>query len=395
MRTHRRTTLVAPLVVVTLAAILSACGSSGSSHSASASSGSASASASAASASASTGSASGKPFKVAFIYAGDPSSGSWDHAHDLARQTVQQHFGGKVQTSYKASVPQNNQAAQVIDGLVQAGNKVIFATSFGYNKFMEQAAAKYPDVKFLQMEQEKLMGNLGAYDIAEEDGFYPAGMMLAAASKSGEIGFVGSFPVPAILRVVNALQLGAQQVNPNAHVRPVWTNSWYDPSKERQAAESLLSSGADTLTDDVGDPAVAQDAASHTVPYVGINVDTHTFAKQAYVTGVTFNYAPYYISQIQSAMNGAWKSRSAYLRMDDGGIVLARYGPSYQDVKPADRKRINAVIAKIKGGWQPFTGPIKDQAGQIKVAANQAVPFGGLESMNWYVQGVSGAKNAS
>jgi basic membrane protein A len=262
---------------------------------------------------------------------------------------------------------------------------------------MEAAARKHPDVKFLQMEQPTLMKNLGAFDLSEEDGFYVAGMMLAAATKHGHIGFVGSFPVPAIVRVVNALQLGAREINPKATVRTVWTNTWYEPAKERQASQSLISSGAEALTDDVGDPVPGQVAEDARVPWVGINVDQSSFAPTSWLTGVVFNYGPYYIQQAKAAMDGTWKPSQSYLRMSDDVVQLAPLGKRYdQEVSAADRKKIDARRKAIASGKQwVFTGPLRDQKGKLRVPAGKRMSIPELQSMNWLVEGVVGSTGKS
>src|SRR6266571_8044371 len=87
-------------------------------------------------------------YKAAWIYVGPHNDGGWSQAHDQGRLYVQRKLGSKVQTTYKEKVPEGPQVAQVIDSLVHDGNKIIFATSFGFQNAMAAAAKKHPDVKF-------------------------------------------------------------------------------------------------------------------------------------------------------------------------------------------------------------------------------------------------------
>ena len=190
-----------------------------------------------------TGSAAHKaqaaPVKAAWIYVGPHNDGGWSQAHDAGRLYVQKQLGSKVITTYKENVPEGPQVAQVIDSLVRDGNKIIFATSFGFGDAMFAAAKKYPDVKFEHATGYKSAKNFANYFGAGEDAIYLSGMAAGAATKTGVIGYVVPFPIPEVIRHANAFALGAQATHPGAKVKLVWTKSWFDMAKEKKAAESL------------------------------------------------------------------------------------------------------------------------------------------------------------
>ena len=209
------------------------------------------------------------PYKVGFILDGPLNDEGFDTAINLGMQQVTHSFGSKVQVNYKLNVPESPQSTQVIDSLVQSGDQMIFATSFGYHTYMAAAAKEYPNVKFIQYESTELAKNLSESYIGIDQAWYLAGMAAGALTKTNKLGFVASFPIPALLIQVNGFELGARAVNPKATTRVLWMNSWYNPSNETQAAHSLASSGCDVLADGNDDPAVVEAGESLGLPVVG------------------------------------------------------------------------------------------------------------------------------
>src|ERR671936_133434 len=186
-------------------------------------------------------------FKAAWIYVGPHDDGGWSQAHDKGRLYVQDALGSKVETTFKENVPEGPQTCQVIESLVRDGNKIIFATSFGFQKCMVSEAKKHSDVYFEQATGTAQSKNLAEYFGAGEDAIYLSGMAAGAASKKGVLGYVVPFAIPEVIRHANAFALGAQATHRGAKVRLIWTNSWFDPTKEKRAAQSLVSAGSDVL----------------------------------------------------------------------------------------------------------------------------------------------------
>ena len=227
------------------------------------------------------------PLEAAWIYVGPHNDGGWSQAHDNGRLYVQKKLGSKVKTTYKESVPEGPAVTQVIEGLIRDGNKIIFATSFGYQGAMAAAAKKYPDIKFEMATGTQVLPNMAEYFGAWEDSIYLSGMAAGAATKKNLIGYVVPFPIPEVIRHANAFALGAQAINPKAKVRLVWTKSWFDLKKERQAAESLVAAGADVLGQNVDSPAAGQYAQEKGIPWVGYDSDASKFAKDVWRPSTT------------------------------------------------------------------------------------------------------------
>jgi len=328
-------------------------------------------------------------FKAAWIYVGPHNDAGWSQAHDQGRLYVQKALGSKVQTTFKENVPEGPQTCQVIDSLVRDGNKIIFATSFGFQTCMASEAKKFPNVDFEQATGTLQSKNLAEYFGAGEDSIYLSGMAAGAATKKGVIGYVVAFPIPEVIRHADAFALGAQSVNPGVKVKLVWTNSWFDPAKEKKAAESLHSAGADVLGQNVDSPATGQFAESAGIPWVGYDSNARKFAPKSWLTAAVYNWGVYYLPRVKAAMNGTWKTGFYYGNIKDHFTDIAPFGPS------VSAKTKAAIAAKkaalISGRFYEFAGPISDQNGKLRVAKGHRLTVKDLYAVNWLVRGVIGS----
>ena len=326
-------------------------------------------------------------FKVAWIYVGPHNDAGWSQAHDDGRLAVQKALGSKVQTTYKENIAPGPQLQQTVASLVQQGYKMIFGTSYGF--FDKKLAAKYPDVLFEQATGTDTAKNLSEYFGAGEDTIFLSGMAAGAASKSGHLGLVVAFPIPEVIRHSNAFTLGAQLTHPGATVRLVWTLNWFDPPKEKKAAESLVSAGADVLGQNVDSPATGQLAESKGIPWVGYDANAQKFAPKSWLTAALYDWGIYYTKRVKEAMAGTWKSGFYYGGIKDGFTLLAPYGPS---VSAATKTKIAAKKqAMASGSFNVFTGPLYDQSGKLRVPKGKTLTVNDLYAMNWLVKGVIGS----
>jgi len=328
-------------------------------------------------------------FKAAWIYVGPHTDGGWSQAHDAGRLKVEKALGSQVKTTYKENVPEGPQVAQVIESLIRDGNKMIFATSFGFQTAMVAAAKKHPDVYFEMATGTAMSKNMAEYFGASEDAIYLSGMAAGAATKKGTLGYVVPFPIPEVIRHANAFVLGARAMRPNAKVRLVWTHSWFDPKKERQAAESLVSAGSDVIGQNVDSPSAGQYAQSKKIPWVGYNSNAQKFAPTSWLTAAIYDWGVYYVPRVKAAMNGTWKTGFYYGTLKDKFVGLAPYGPK------VSAKTKAAIAAKkkalINGTFYEFRGPLYDQSGKLRVKKGQKLTVKELYAMNWLVKGTIGS----
>ncbi len=337
----------------------------------------------------STARSSATPIKAAWIYVGPHNDGGWSQAHDKGRLYVQKALGKNVVTTFKEKVPEGPEASQVIDSLVRDGNKIIFATSFGYMDQMEAAAKKYPDVYFEHATGYKSGKNFANYFGASEDAIYLSGISAGTATKTGVVGYIVPYPIPEIIRHANAFALGVLYAHPGAKVKLIWTKAWLDPAKEKKAAESLASAGADVIGQNVDGTAAGQFAESKRLPWVGYNNYSRKFAPTSWQVAAIYNWGPYYLKRVKAAANGTWKTGSYYGSINDGLIGLSPYGPK---VTAATK----AMIAKkkgeiVSGKFYEFQGPLYDQAGKLRVPKGKRMTLPEILSMDWLVKGVEGS----
>ena len=328
-----------------------------------------------------------KVVKAAWVYVGPKNDGGWTTAHDNGRLAVEEQFGDQVETDYVESVPEEPAAAaRAIEGFARKGYDIIFTTSFGFMDPTLEIAKKYPDVLFEHCSGFKSAENMANYFGAMEEAKYLAGMAAGAATENGQLGKVNAFPIPEVIRLTNAFMLGARSVNPDATMKVVFTNSWFDPPKEKSAAESLLDAGADVLTQDVDSPATGQVAGAAGADWVGYNSDASQFAPQAWLTAPVWDWSGYYIDRVQAVIDGSWKSGSYYGDLSDGIVDLAPYGEGVdsktKDLIAAMRKRIEADQFEV------FQGPVRDQGGEVVVAEGESPPLEDLLSMDYFVEGI-------
>lgn len=334
----------------------------------------------------STANAEEKEMKVGFVYVSPIGDAGYSYAHDVGRQAVEAMDG--VTTSYVESVPEGPDSERVILNMARKGYDVIFATSFGYMDPMLKVAKQFPKVAFLHCSGFKQSENMGNYFGRMYQARYLSGIVAGKMTKSNIIGYAAAFPIPEVIRGINAFTLGAQSVNPDATVRVVWTKTWYDPATEKEAAKSLLDVGADIIAQHQDSPGPQEAAEEKGVYSIGYNSDMSTFAPKAHLTAPVWNWGPYYTKVVDEVRKGTWKAESAWPGLAEGIVELAPYGPMVpQDVQDL----VNGVKEDIASGKKKvFVGPIKDQKGAVKIADGAVVPDGDLLGMTWFVEGVVG-----
>lgn len=333
-----------------------------------------------------SGSLSAKEMKVGFIYVSPVGDAGWSYAHDLGRQAVEELDG--VTTSFVEAVPEGPDAERVIQNMARKNFDIVFATSFGYMDPMLKVAKQFPKTVFMHCSGFKSADNMGNYFGRMYQARFLSGMVAGAMTESNTIGYVAAFPIPEVIRGINAFTLGAQSVNADATVRVVWTKTWYDPATEKEAAKSLLDVGADVIAQHQDSPGPQEAAQEKGVYSIGYNSDMTAFAPKAHLTAPIWNWGPYYQSVVKSVQDGTWKSSSAWPGMETGIVDLAPFG---EMVPQEIRQMVNAKKAEIASGdTDVFIGPIKDQQGKVRIADGVQADDKSLLGMTWFVEGVIG-----
>jgi basic membrane lipoprotein Med (substrate-binding protein (PBP1-ABC) superfamily) len=277
-----------------------------------------------------------------------------------------------------------------MEKMIADGTKLIFPTSYGYLDPALRVAKRHPDVVFVHCGGFKSSDNLGTYFAYIHEPMYVSGIVAGKTTKTNKLGFVAAHPIPQVLRNINAFTLGARSVNPDVTAHVVWTNSWYDPATEAEAAKGLIDLGADVLTMHQDSPlTVVQTAEANGVYSVGYHADLHTFAPKGWLTGAEWDWGPLYAKIAQSVKAKSWKSEQLRSGMDGGSVKLARFGPAVsreaQDAATAMTEKI------VKGEYVVFQGPLKDRDGMLRIEEGKKPDFDWMEKMDWFVEGVQGS----
>jgi basic membrane protein A len=327
--------------------------------------------------------------KVGFIYVGPVGDSGWTYAHDLGRQYLVKKLGNKVQTNYIENIRETQEAADIMRSLADRGYKLIFIPNFGYMDPALRVAAQFPNVVFMDCSGYKTAKNLGTYFGRMYQPRFLSGMIAGAMTKTNKIGYVAARPVSEVIRGINAFTLGVQAVNPNAKVHVIWTNTWYDPATEKEAALSLLSLGCDVLAQHQDSPATLQAAQEKGAYAIGYNTDMSKFAPNAYLTAPIWNWGPFYVKTAEQVLNGTWKTEQYWGGMKDNTVDLA---PMSKLVPESVQKLVLQVKGDIiSGRFRVFEGPIYDKNGKLQVKPGEIISDVDLMNMNWFVQGVAGS----
>jgi len=331
---------------------------------------------------------SAEPTKVGFVYVGPIGDHGWTYRHDVGRLAVEKAFGDKVKTTYVESVNEGPDAERVIQQLASSGHDLIFTTSFGFMNPTVKVAKRFPNVKFEHATGYKRAKNVSTYMARFYEGRYVAGVIAGKMSKSNIIGYVGSFPIPEVVRGINSFFLGARSVNPKITVKIVWVSTWYDPGKEGDAAKTLIDQGADIITQHTDSPAPIQVAENRGVFGFGQASDNIKFAPKAQLTAIIDDWNGYYVARTKAVMDGSWSTLNTWGGLKDGMVVMAPYTNMPEDVAKLAQDTADAIES---GKIHPFQGPIKDQNGKVAVKAGEVMGDDVLVGMNYYVEGIEGS----
>jgi simple sugar transport system substrate-binding protein len=326
--------------------------------------------------------------KIGFVYVGPVGDYGFSYRHDIGRQAVEAHFGDRISTTYVESVKEGADAERVIRQLASSGHGLIFTTSFGFMNPTIKVAKRFPDVKFEHCTGYERADNVATYMGRWYEGRYIAGVIAGKMSKSGTIGYIGSFPIPEVVRGINAFTQGLHSVNPEARVKVVWASTWYDPGKEADAAKALIDQGADIILQHTDSPAPLQVAEQRGIFGVGQASDMIKFAPKAQLTAIIDTWDAYYIARTQAVLDGTWASADTWGGLGDKLVEMAPYTNMPAEVA-ALAKETEEKIAS--GSFHPFAGPVVDRDGKQRAAAGETLDDGTLLSMNWFVQGVEGS----
>jgi len=331
-----------------------------------------------------------EPLKIGFVYVAPVSDVGWVYQHDEGRKAVEAALGARVKTTYVENVAEGPDAERVIRDLAATGHKLIFTPSFGYMEPTLKVAQEFPDVKFESITGYKTAPNVAVANARYYEGRYLAGIAAARMTKSNKAGYVAGFPIPEVLQGINAFALGMRSVNPQAEVKVVWLNTWFDPTRERDAAMTLFNQGVDVIAFHTASSAVMVAAQERGKLAVAYHSDMRKIAPDAQIVAVTHQWGKYYTKRAQAVLDGTWKSGNVWGGVKQGMIKLEGFGPK---VPKAVQQEVLARQKEIASGkLHPFHAKLAvlDNQGKEVIAPGQTLSDEQILKMNYLVQGVQG-----
>jgi basic membrane lipoprotein Med (substrate-binding protein (PBP1-ABC) superfamily) len=343
------------------------------------------------SSSSSSGSAAKGKETIGFLYVGPHNDFGYNQAAYQGSLAVKKAFPG-AKVLQAENVPETAEAERVMEKMIRDGATIIFPTSFGHLGPAMNVARRHPKVTFLHMGGLKNASNLGTYFGTIYDTQYAVGQAAGMASRTGKLGYVVAFPIAQTLLNINAFERGAQSVNPKAKTYVVFTGNWCDPGKQAEATNSLIDQKVDVMEQHQDcTKTVVQTAERRGVDSTGYHADASSLAPKGWLTGSEWNWGPLMVQMVKTVEDGKFQG-SPYagiyrVGVPSGVIKLAPFGAA---ATPAIRTKVTATLDKLKTGWVPFQGPIKDQSGKVRVPAGVTPNRHDLESTDYLVEGVIG-----
>ena len=327
--------------------------------------------------------------KIGFMYVSPIGDGGWTFQHELGRKAIQEKFGDKIETSMVESVPESADAERVMRDMIGQGNKLVFATSFGYQDFVQKVAADAKDVKFEHATGYKTADNAAVYDTKTFEGAYLAGIVAGAMTKTKTVGVVASVPIPEVVRNINSFVLGAQSIDPSIKAKVVWVNEWFAPPKESEAATSLINGGVDVMYQNTNSPAVLKTAEERGARAFGKDGDMSAFAPKAHLGSAVIDWTPYYTKVVEDTLAGKWQTGNFWWGVKEGAIDLKKIA---DDVPQEIKDKVEKARAGLKdGSFAVWTGPIKNNAGKEVLETGKVGDDAFLRGINFYVNGIEGS----
>ena len=335
--------------------------------------------------------AGGEVLKIGFVNADAVDASAWAAAHYEGVEYLKKNVDG-IEVVWVENVPDSGaDGMAVIQQLVEEGCKMIFATSY-YVELMKESAAKYPDISFYlcQGGTDVITDNLGIYDVRNYEAVFLTGYLAGCMSEGDVLGYVATQPMPTVLRALNGFALGVKYARPNAVVKTVFTNTWYDVTAEKEATNALMDAGATVIGMHTNTSAVSQTAQDRGGYCIGFTIDMKDFAPKAVLTSFLWKWGPIYQYIVEQYKAGKTHIDDVFWGMNEG---CGAFTDLNADIVPADvKQKFEDVFAKLKAGEiQPFYGEVKDNKGNMHGTAGQPLSDEIIRSMDWLVDNVDGS----
>lgn len=330
-----------------------------------------------------------EPLKVGFLHENPVGQGGWTLSHELARSKADEYFGDRISTTAIDGIAPGVDAERILTKYARAKTDLVFATSFGFLNPTAKVSKRYRRTTFEHASGYLQAPNVGTYQIRAYQGRYLSGMLAGMTTKTNLVGYVGSFPIPEVIRGINAFTLGLKAANPEAELELIWTNSWSDAGKEIEATDLLIARGVDIVTHHAESASVMSQAASKGVYSIGYQTDRAKAAGDYHLVSVVHNWFPIYREIIEEKLAGTWSSKKRWIGIEADASQLVSFNENIPDDVMGVLEKAKEDIAA--GNLRVFEGPILNQKGQPLIPPGQVANDDELLKMEWLVQGVRGS----
>lgn len=333
------------------------------------------------------GPAAADTLKIGFVYPSPVGDVGWAAELDAGRKAVEAHFGDAVETVVVENVPEGPDAQRIMNQMAATGADMIMLGSFGYMNDGIRLAQQRPEMTFIHASGYKLLDNFGNFQSRNYESSYIVGMAAGYVTETDTVGIVAAYAIPEVIGMINTFTLGLQRVNPDASVRVVWLNSWFNPSKAQESARSLIAQDADVIYSLYQDtPSVVTVAEEEGVYVVNTSSDMKAYAPEWLLASQVVDWRDYFIEQVQATIDGTFEGTAFWGGMADGAVDVASFNPALSEDQMAE---IEGVMEAIRAGeFHPLTGPVVDQDGTERLAEGETISDDALRGIDWLVAGV-------
>ena len=335
--------------------------------------------------------AEGEKLKIGIIFVGSQQDLGWNQAAATGADYLEQVFDD-VEVLRAENIPETVDVQAVAEQMIEQGATIIIPSSFGYSDPIKAIIDKHPEIMFLHLGDLEIFENYGSFFANIWQLEYAAGRAAGTATKSNKLGFIAAFPIPSSMLNINAFHLGAQSVNPDVETTVVFTSDWCDPAKQVTAVSTMTDAGVDVLSLQQDCTKTVVEAAEREGVWVtGFHYDASAAAPNYWITGATWNWGPIMAQIVLEIRTGVYRSSVKLAGIDAGWAKLAAFGGGVDD--ETRQLVLDTVDGLRNGSIQPFTGPIYDQDGQMRIAEGETAADEYLQGVDWLVQGIVGRTN--
>ena len=335
--------------------------------------------------------AEGEKLKVGIIFVGSQRDLGWNQAAAAGADYVEQTLPD-IEVIRAENIPETVEVQAVAEQMIRDGATIVIPTSFGYSDPTKAILEKHPEIVFLHLGDLEIYENYGSFFANIWQLEYAAGRAAGKTTKSNKLGFIAAFPIPSSMLNINAFHLGAQSVNPDVETTVVFTSDWCDPGKQVTAVKTMTDAGVDVLSLQQDCTKTVIEAAERAGVWVtGFHYDASAAAPNYWITGATWNWGPIMAQVIHEIRTGVYQSSVKLAGIEAGWAKLAPFGESVPE--ETQKLVLDSVEGLRDGSISPFTGPIYDQDGEIRIAEGETATDEYLQGVDWLVQGVVGRTN--